>query len=142
MKIIGFSIRKISAERKSQLKGKLEIKNSLVIEDISKTEVELLKQNAIKLDFVYTLNYEPNFAEIKIGGSVVCLDDKNESESILKEWKNKKFISESKIIILNYIMEECNIRAMNLERELTIPFHLPFPKLQTEPKSTTASYTG
>jgi hypothetical protein len=148
MKIIGFSINKIASERKNQIKGKLEIKNNFSIENISKTEVNLLKEDALKIDFAYTLNYEPNFAEIKILGSVVCLDDKKESEAILKEWKNKKFISDSKIAIFNYIMEECNFRAINMEKDLGLPFHLPFPKIsaqkveQKKDSPNLASYTG
>jgi hypothetical protein len=142
MKIIGFSITKISAERKKPAKGKLEIKNGLSIEAISESKIEALSTPALKFDFSYTLNYEPSFAEIKILGSVIGLDDKNEAPAILKDWKEKKFSGDTKISIINYIMEECNIRALNLEKELALPFHLPFPKIRTEAKPTSASYTG
>ena len=142
MKVIGFSINKILAEKKKPAKGQLSIKNGLLIDNISESKIELLGKTPLQFEFSYTLDYEPNYAEIKIHGAVICLDDKNEAPAILKEWKDKKFNNESKMQILSYIMEECNIKAINLEKELGIPFHLPFPKLKKEVKQNSASYTG
>jgi hypothetical protein len=142
MKIIGFSIDKISAERKKPIRGKLEVKNNLSINSISENKVELLNNSALKFDFAYSVNYEPGVAELKISGSVIALDDKDEAKEILKAWKDKKFAGDSKIPIMNYIMEECNLKALNLEKELTLPFHLPFPKFKKESKPNAASYTG
>jgi hypothetical protein len=141
MKIIGFGIEKISAERKKQIKGKLEIKNGLNIDEISAEKVNISDKPSLKFDFSYNVRYEPGFAEIMIKGSLICLDDKGESAEILKDWKDKKFTHDVKFPILNYILEECTIRALQLEKDVAIPSHMPFPKLKKENK-TPASYTG
>lgn len=147
MKIIGFTINKISAEKKKASSGKLEIKNNLAIENISEDKADVFDKPLLKFDFSYGINYEPGFAEIKITGTILSLDDSNESKAILKEWKDKKFTSDSKITVLNYIINECLLKALNLEKELGLPLHMPFPKLKKEGKVTTSSnnpanYTG
>jgi hypothetical protein len=144
MKIIGFAINKIYAEKKVSNKGKIEIKNNLSIDNISEDKAELFDKPLLKFDFSYSINYEPGFAEIKLSGSVIGIDDTNEGKIILKEWKDKKFNSEIKIGILNYIMNECILKALNLEKELGLPSHMPFPKIKKEAKNSTnpANYTG
>ncbi len=145
MKIIGFTITKISAEKKKSSGGKLEIKNSMSIDNITEDKAEVFNKPLLKFDFSYRIGYEPGFAEILISGTVLGLDDNDESKAILKEWKDKKFTSDVKITILNYIVNECLLRALNLEKELGLPPHMPFPKLKKETKnasSTPANYTG
>jgi len=85
MKIIGFTINKIQAERKNPVKDKLEIKSGLNIEDITKETVDISKNSAIKFDFTYSVDYTPDVAEIKIKGSVIAIDEKGESKDLLKE---------------------------------------------------------
>jgi len=141
MKIIGFSMHNLSAERKSPAKGKLSIKNSLNIEDIKTEETPLSKNPALKFDFAYNILYEPGFAKIGLKGSVIALDDKDEAGEILKDWKNKKFDSPLKIPLFNFIMNKCSLKALELEDELGIPLHIPFPKFKQRPAGP-ANYTG
>ena len=139
MKIIGFSLKKISVERKNPIKGKLEIKTGLNIENIIKEEVPISDSPALKFDFNYNINYEPNLAKLEIKGSIITLDDKSESEEILKEWKNKKFSHSSKLAIFNFILSKCNIKAIQLEDEIGLPFHIEMPKLKPK-KENQADY--
>lgn len=141
MKIIGFSLHKLLIERKNQLKGKLSIKTKIDIEDIKTEEVPLSKNPALKFDFAYFINYEPNVAKIEIKGSVIALDDKDEGKDIIKEWKNKKFVSQLKVPLFNFILSKCNIRALEMEDEVGLPLHIPFPKLRARPDGP-ANYTG
>lgn len=145
MKILGFNIKKISIERKNPIKGKLEIKTGLNIEDIEKEEVNFSKDPALKFDFVYKVDYNPDLANLEIKGSVIVLDDSNESKEILKEWKKKKFTNNIKLPLFNFIMDKCSLKAIHLEDELGLPLHIPFPKLspssQGEQKKS-ANYTG
>jgi len=143
MKIIGFSIHKISVERKNPIKGKLKIKSNLNIDDIIKEKVPISTNEALKFDFSYNINYEPNIAKIEIKGSVIALDDKNESEEILKEWKKKKYTHNSKIALFNFIMNKCNIKAIQFEDEVGLPLHIQMPKLRPKSNSENpATYTG
>lgn len=146
MRIIGFTINKIHAERKAIMKEKLEIKSSLNIESISKEELDISKDPAVKFDFIFSIDYEPTIAEIKIKGSVVAIDEKDDYKEILKEWKKKKFNSPLKIPLFNFIMDKCAIKSLELEEQLNLPFHIPLPKLTNvqpqNPETSSAKYTG
>ncbi len=145
MRIIGFTINKILAERKTPMKDKVEIKSGLNIDDISKEEVDISKSPAVKFDFTYSIDYAPNVAEIKIKGSVIAIDEKDDSKDILKEWKKKKFNSPMKVPLFNFIMDKCAIKSLELEEQLGLPFHIPLPKLtpvQPQNPETSAKYTG
>jgi len=147
MKIIGFSIKKISAERKSDIKGKLEIKSGLNIDDISKDEISISDKPALKFDFTFSVDYNPDIAKIEIKGTIIALDEKEENKEILKNWKKKKFDHPVKLLLFNFIMDKCNLKSIQLEEELGIPFHIPFPKLaaqkpQDNQNNNPANYAG
>lgn len=145
MKIAGFSISKISAEKKIPIKGKLELKSNVDIKDILKEEIQITKNAALKFDFEFSINYEPKVASILISGSIIAIDEKDESKEILKEWKKKKFTHPMRISLFNFIMDKCNLRALQLEEELALPLHVPFPKLRPQPQeqpSSKANYAG
>ena len=141
MQIIGFSIHKLSAERKSQVKGKINIKNNLNIEDINTEIVPLSKEPALKFDFIYDVVYEPDVAKLELKGSVLGLDEKGDSKEILKSWKDKKFESPIKLSLFNFIMGKCSLKALELEDQLGLPLHIPFPKIKSRPAGP-ANYTG
>jgi len=151
MKIIGFSIKKVVAERKNPSKGKLEIKQGLNIENIAIEEINISDKPSLKFDFNFSIDYNPDIAKVAIEGSVIVLDDKGEGKEILKDWKKKKFDHPIKVALFNFILDKCNIRALHLEEEVGLPFHLPFPKLQVAPakpaenpksEKNQANYTG
>jgi len=139
MKIIGFNISKILIERENPIKGKLEIKSGLDIADIKKEEVPISEKPGLKFDFSYKVDYNPNIAKLEIKGSLITLDDDNESKEILEAWKKKKYEHKSKVPIFNFIMSKCNIKAIQLEDEMGLPIHIPLPKLRNNKP---ASYTG
>src|SRR3989344_6656320 len=129
MRIISFTIDKLLVEKKSQVKGKIEIKSGLNIERIEKEEVPFSDKPALRFYFLYSIDYNPNISKIEIKGSVIVLDEENQSKEILKEWKKKKFDHPLKLALFNFIMDKCNIKSIQLEDEFGLPLHLPFPKL-------------
>jgi len=133
MQIIGFTLKKILIERKNPIQGKLEIKSNITIDDIKTEEVTISKSPSLKFDFTFSLDYEPNVAKLEIKGSIIIMDDSEEYKEILKSWKKKKFESTIKTNIFNFILEKCNIKAIQLEDELALPIHLPFPKITNNP---------
>ncbi len=145
MKIIGFNIHKLSIERKNLASGEIKLQNKLDISDITTEEVPISKSPALKFEFSFEINYEPKIAHLEITGSVLALDDDNEGKEILKQWKAKKEYShDSKIAILNFIMSKCNLKALQMEDELGLPLHLPFPKITANApvSENKAKYTG
>ena len=130
MKIVGFALKKVSSERINPIKGKLEMKSNINIDNIEKEEVSFSDKDSLKFDFTFSIDYNPDLAKIEIKGSVVTIDEKDESKEILKDWKKKKFDNPGiKLGIFNFILNKCNLKALLLEEELGLPLHIPFPKL-------------
>lgn len=146
MKIIGFSIESLKAEKIKPAKGNLELKSGLTIEDIKQETNEETKQTVLDFKFSFIIDYSPNIAKIEFKGIVRLLDEKDEGKEIIKDWKKKKFVHAVKLGLFNFIMERCNIKALKLEEELSLPFHIPFPKLtaqkQSDKADNSASYAG
>src|SRR3989338_3105788 len=102
MRIIGFNFENILAERKKDIKGKLEIKSNLEIEDLEKESVDIAGE-VLKLRYIYVIKYEPGFAEIQFKGSVLVVPDKPEDiKEILKEWKKKKLNENMRLFVFNF----------------------------------------
>lgn len=141
MRIIGFNFKKISAERKKDIKGKLEIKSDMDIESIEKDNIDIAGE-ILKFSYTYSIKYEPGFAEIIFKGTILVVPDKQpDIKNILKEWKKKKLPEELRIFIYNFIMTKCNLKALQLEEEFALPSHIPLPRLskQDQPQ---ANYAG
>lgn len=77
MPVVGFSFNKINIEKKSALKGKISIKNNITVKDVAQRDLSLGKSSEGGLGFVFefTSKYEPNFAELLLGGEVIYIDD-------------------------------------------------------------------
>ncbi len=154
MRILGLNIHGIMAERKSALTGKIEINNNINIDNIQKEEASLSNKPLLKFDFTYKLTYGANLAVVEMKGAVMVIDENDQSKEILKEWKNKKFNHNFKFDLLNFIVEKCSIRALELEEDINLPPHIQFPKIvpsekekpavseQSEKKPNRVNYTG
>ena len=55
--------------------------------------------------------------------------EKKLAKEILKEWKSKKIEETLKVQLLNFIISKVSIKALELEEDLDLPYHLPFPKI-------------
>lgn len=145
MKIIGFTINKITAEKNSALEGKLELKSGLNIENILEEDISFSNSKGIRFNFVFSIDYG-KVGKIEIKGAIIAIDEKDESKEILKDWKKKKFNHPIKLSLFNYIMDKCNLKALELEDQIGLPLHIPFPKLAPAPKKqdekNPANYAG
>lgn len=141
MKIIGFNFKKISIERKKDIQGKLEVKSNLDIKEIEKEKIDIAG-DVLRLDFSYGIKYEPEFAEILFEGHILIIPE--DIKQVLKDWKKKKIEDKSRIPLFNFIMSKCNVKALQLEEEFALPFHIPLPKLsnQQQGQSGQANYAG
>lgn len=136
MKFIGFSFNKINIEKFSNKIEDLKISTKIDISDIEAVQSNLLdkKEEIINIKFNYDINYNPDFAKINLTGNVLLSDKFKVIKDILKDWKNKKMSEEFRINLFNIILRKSNIKALQLEDEMNLPLHLPFPKLQKEDK--------
>ena len=143
MRIIGFSFQKISAERKKDIQGKLEIKSNLQIEDIEKETIDIAGE-ILKFHYIYSINYEPGFGEITFKGSVLVAPEKEDIKHIFKEWKKKKLDENTRLFVFNFIISKCNLKALQLEEEFALPPHIPLPRFskQQTQQPDKANYAG
>ena len=126
---------KISVERNDKVDAKtkqLKINSKIDIKDIDKEKIEAITEEILKLDFVFSINYEPKIAEIAFEGSILMTLNKEQSKEMVKQWKSKKVPDSIRIPIFNFIMTRCNIRALQLEEEMNLPTHIPMPRLSPQ----------
>lgn len=142
MRVIGFNFEKISIERKESIKGKIEIKSNIGVENVEKEKVDISEKDSLKFTFTYSLKYDPNIASLEFKGFILALVDKDEFKLITKEWKKKKIPEKIRIPLFNLILNKCNLRALQFEEEFNLPIHIPMPKLAPQQGSEKVSYTG
>ena len=136
--IINYRLEKIAIEKKTRPKGPVEAKNSLRITDIKEEPISsLTKDNALNMQFSFAVTYEPNIALLEMVGSVTYLAEVKKAQEILQNWKkNKKIKQEVAAPIFNFILAKCNIKALSLEQDVELPYHLPIPRLKSKAEVT------
>ena len=141
MQIVGFTLTKVLIDRKEDIKGKFKVNSKIDIKDIKEEKIKLVENKAVtRLDFEYSINYEPNIAEIAFRGFILVLEEPDKSKEIISEWKKKKaVVSDLKLRVFNTIFHKCNIKALELEDDFNLPPHLHLPTIKAEEKT---SYTG
>ena len=143
MKVVGFNLYKVSADKKKDAKPQLnlEISTNIKFNDIKEEKVDIFKDKEVLLfDFEFSVEYKKDFATILFRGEVAALfEEKNKGKEIIKQWKNKKISDDIQIPLFNLIIEKCSLQALQIEEQLAMPKHIPFPSLR---KQQAANYTG
>jgi len=138
--IINFNLQKISVERKADIKPNtnVEAKNNLKIEDIQEQQLKpLTTEKALTFSFKFVVTYDPQLASVEMLGNILYMTDEATAKEILVEWKkNKKINPKYSIGIINYALAKCNIRALRLEQEVSLPPHVPFPRIAPKQDTT------
>lgn len=129
MRIIGFNLSKIQIEKKEMFQGKIQVNQNIDITDLVKEKVPISDEEMIKIYFSFTIKYSEDFAKLEFAGNTIILPDKEELKKFMKSWKDKQVPPEYRVFLFNFIMNKCNIKALSLEDELNLPFHLPLPRL-------------
>ena len=137
MAIVGFDFTKINVEKKTNAKGNIKINNNVSIKDVKDQELTLgtIKQKALKFSFNFNTKYEPDLANITFEGYVLFLEKPEKVKEILDNWKKtKKLPKEITTPVLNTILSKCNVQALIMSRDLSLPSPIPLPKVEEKPK--------
>ncbi len=139
IQLVSFNFSKISAER--HLNFTLQnINTNIEFISIDKDKLDLIKDNEIlNIKFKLTISYtkkedkkteEEKQGEVFFEGNLIVSTDKEEAKNILKQWKKKEINPQIKLPLFNTILERCAAKALKLEEEVNLPFHIPIPKIQ------------
>ena len=133
MTILGFNFMKMAIERKEGIKGKINIKNNVRINNIEEADIPVSndKQKALKFIFEFSSEYEPQVGSITLVGDLLLVEDSKKASSIVAEWKKDKRISKEVMTpLLNTILTRCNIQALILSQQVNLPPPIPLPKVE------------
>lgn len=136
MKIIGFSFTKISVEKFNEINKELKVNTNIDISTIKELKSNILKtkEELLGVNFIFTVNYEPNFAKIITGGNLIVSVEPKLLKEILKQWENKKMPEDFKISLFNIILRKSSLKTFQLEDEMNLPLHLPMGSFRKEDK--------
>ena len=132
MRIIGFNLTKILAERQEEDGQGIRVDQNIDIKDIKEEKIPITNNKALKIKFALTVTYSKDFGKIEFEGSIMTLPDEGEFKSIMDSWKDKKIPENMRLGIFNFIMVKCNVKALYLEDEMGMPLHVPMPRLTKE----------
>ena len=143
MQIVGFSLSKIVIERKEDVKGKFKVTSKIDLKDAKEEKIKLVEgKDVVKIDFEYSIGYEPKLAELFFKGFVLIMADPKDAKQIIEDYKKKKNMNaDLKIRVLNTIFHKCNLKALELEEDFNLPTHIRLPTIKAQEESK-ASYTG
>lgn len=148
MQLIGFNLTKESIERlevkpEKQKDIKIEIKTNIDITKINKESIDISKdKEVLSLHFNFDIIYDPKVAFINFQGFVLGLCKPEESKDIQKKWKKNQIDEQIRLLIFNMILTKCNIKALQLEDEFSLPSHIPLPRFVPPQQQNQQKYTG
>ena len=136
MRIAGFNFKKISVEKTGEKAEDLKINTKVEVPKIEFLQQEFVKtkDDLIQIDFEYIVSYEPNFAKIELIGSVIVALDPESAKEAVEHWKDKEMSEDLRLNLFNIILRKSNIKALELEEEMNLPLHIPFPPLKVNTK--------
>ena len=134
MPIIGFNFDRIIVERLDKIKKGMKVKNNLLIKELTNEEVGVGDSNkVVKLDFDFSVNYEPGVGNISLQGHLLFMEDPKQIDDLISAWnKDKKLPKDLSPMLLNTILARCNIKALAMSQEVNLPPHMRLPMIKPE----------
>ena len=118
------SFKSLDARRLSQGKGHVNINNNSTITTVS------ADGGKMNVGFVFSSNYEPNIAVVRIEGDLTIEGEVDTIENAIDEWEKSDKTSLPKEMaekVHNSILTNCIVEASILARDLKLPAPIPLP---------------
>lgn len=130
MPIIGMNFRSMEAKRTKEGSTKeIKVNSTPKITDMKEINIASLNKKALSMSFEFSTKYDPQIAEIKIGGEIVYLAEKN--GPILNQWKKKKSLPENvSVEILNHLFRKCLLKIAYMADDLQLPPPVQIPRVK------------
>ncbi|RLI97848.1 MAG: hypothetical protein DRO99_02295 [Candidatus Aenigmatarchaeota archaeon] len=127
------TLESMHAERKKPATGEINVNSTPTIKGIREVSVSTLNKKALEMSFEFVTKYDPDIGEIKIGGNVLYLAEKN--APILKQWKSKKSVPEEvSVEVLNHLFRRCLLKMAGMAEDLQLPPPLQLPRVKQNEK--------
>jgi hypothetical protein len=140
MKLAGFNLNKINIERLSSRPKEFKINANVDIVDIKELKPDFKAQEEfLAVKFTYNIDYSPDYVKIEFAGEVLLSLEPRLFREVIKQWKDKKLPDEFRIPLFNLILRKADIKAIELEDDLSLPVHISLPTIRAEKKSTNES---
>lgn len=143
MKVIGFNLDEMHSKKSFDFKH-MAISTDVLFTEVEKTKVDLIKDNeALKIEFKFTVSYKDSEKkdsqeknEVTISGNILLMVSKEEAKDFLKSWKSKEIPRDKALTLYNFVLKKCSIKALQLEEDTNLPFHIPFPQIHNQNQDT------
>jgi hypothetical protein len=135
MPVAGFSFTKISAERTEGKGAKIDIENNVAVKNMEDMKFPFAKpgDKALKVEFEFTSTFSPDYGKIQLNGEVLFVESEKTAKDLVKEWKKSKKVKQEFLhVILNAVLQRCNVEAILLSREISLPSPIPLPKVNVQ----------
>ena len=133
MTIVGFNFTKISGEKKDPVQGKISIQNNVSIKKMedSKMGNGTNNQAGLKITFEFTSTYMPDYANMIMEGNLIYLTEEKKAKDALLKWKkDKKLPNDMMLPVMTSVLNNSNIQALLLSRELGLPAPIQLPRVE------------
>jgi hypothetical protein len=136
IKFVGFNFKKISVEKNKEIKKGVTVSQNVEIKYIKDQKSDLFSNNnLIYFEYEFKINYNPEYAQLVFSGGILAIiENKDLLKQIKDQWKEKKVPEDVRLILMNAIFSKCNLKALQLEEDLNLPSHFPFPKISKHSK--------
>jgi hypothetical protein len=145
MQILGFNFTKISAEKFPDFKGKANAGINIDFSNVKKEKLDLIKDlETYKSDFKLNISYSDietkdkktnsKLGEIIFGGNILIGISKEDPKEVAKAFRSNEIPIKIKEFFLNFILTKCATKALDLEDQLHLPLHIPFPQVKLQEK--------
>ncbi len=129
IRLVGFSLTKIQAEKNHDFEGKPEVKSNIDVKNVEKFKPDLSKQESLKIEFDFKVDYG-KLGKVDFEGMMFLLVDPKLMKQVISDWKNKKIAQGLNVAVLNIIVQRASLKAFKIEEELGLPTHIQLPRLK------------
>lgn len=131
MHIIGFNYTKITAELPEKQPKVERVTQNVEFTDVQQSSIQMVKDShVLRIQFTFHTNYEPNGAKIELKGTILLATTEELVKEAQKLWKKKELPGDLRLALMNFILNKCGLKALNLEEELNLKPHMRLVKIE------------
>ncbi len=136
MPIIGFGFNKVIGEKNSPFTKQDKIQTNVNIVSIKSENLKMGKEErpALKVNFEFKTEYG-KAGRVQFNGFMLYMDSPERIKELSDMWsKEQKLPPQFGELVYNFALAKSNIKALTLEQDLGLPYHLSLPRVKVKKK--------